>query len=84
MKKDTEKTIVVFRKYKDGDVLALFPNLEGSPGCCVSYMALGQHSSADYGWCIQSTKPASELEYRPLQRELEDLGYNLTVRKKRS
>lgn len=69
-------TAVVFRKYKDGDVIALFPydieTLDGEVGC---YMHVGQHGSADYHGVIAVTKPASEVEYADLKRELESNPY---------
>jgi len=80
---DTEKTRVIFRKYKDGDILALFPELSEGGAGVESYMHIGQHSSADYRGCIASTKPATVAEYKDLQAELESIGYNLLIRKKR-
>lgn len=85
MQRDTEKTTVVFRVWKDtGDVLALFPDLRETNGFCTSYMHVGQHSHADYTGCIQATRPARRAEYADLQRELENMGYNLRVRARRT
>ena len=81
---DKHKTKVIFRKFKDGEVLALFPELIEYPnGNCESYMHIGQHSWADYSGCIQITKPATEAEYSDLAKELESIGYNLLIRKRR-
>jgi hypothetical protein len=82
MIKDTHKTVVVFRKFKEGDVLALFPSEEEAynGGFCESYQHVGQHSGADYTHCIKITKPAKPSEYAALKRELEGIGYNLDVK----
>ena len=80
----TEKTKAIFRKFKDGDILALFPyEINKFNGFVNSYMHLGQHSEADYSGCIQITKPATKEEYQDLFEELESIGYNLNVIKKR-
>ena len=83
MEKDTEKTRVIFRKFKDGEILALFPELSEGGAGIESYMHLGQHSSADYRGCIRRTKPATPEEYKDLAAELECIGYNLLIRKRR-
>lgn len=82
MTKDTHKTVVVFREYKDGDVLALFPEVEHNwkMGLCESYQHIGQHGGADYSHCIRITKPAKD--FSKLQNELERMGYNLDIKKK--
>lgn len=77
-----EKTIVVFRVFKDGEVLALFPTVEDSKGLCSSYQKFGQHSGADYGHCISITRPAKPEEYAGLLRELESIGYKFEVKKR--
>lgn len=91
MKKDIEQTVVVFRKFKHIDaVIALFPYIEEGfryqPSYIhvLSYMHVGQHSSADYNHCIKTSRPATEDEYKELKKELESLGYNLKVRLKRT
>lgn len=78
------KTIVVFRKFKEGDVLALFPQEEYGGGLCMSYQAVGQHGGADYAHCIGITKPAKEAEYEPLLRELKAIGYELKIVKRKT
>lgn len=86
MQKDTDKTVVIFRVFKDSDnVLALFPFEPGDnkPGTCSSYMHMGQHSSADYNHCLDITRPAKANEYESLRKELENhVGYNLRIRKR--
>lgn len=70
-------TKVIFRKFKCGEVIALFPQepatLDGL--LCVSYMHVGQHSAASPS-IVRNTKPASVEEYRKLLWELEQVGYN--------
>ena len=82
MKKDVEITQVQFRKFK-GEIIAVFP-YEIFRGTLVnSYAHLGQHSG-----CMANinnvSKPATEQEYKPLLNELESIGYNLQVIKRRS
>ena len=84
MKKDKEKTKVVFRKFKDGDIIALFPEIEGGvnqKGECMSYMHIGQHSGASYA-LVYDTKLAKPEEYADLFAELEGIGYNLDVKRR--
>ena len=74
-------TKVIFRKYKDGEIIALFP--EEVNGFYIScYMHIGQHSVADYNYVVRETKLATESEYQDLKRELENIGYNLKAYKK--
>jgi hypothetical protein len=71
-------TRAVFRKYKAGDIIALFPDEEysrTSPGLISSYMRVGQHSGADYLGVMSETVPAAPKEYESLKRELERIGY---------
>jgi len=85
MTKDTFKTDVIFRKEKDGEILALFPySLWNFAGDVVCYAHLGQHGAADYNGCIRKSKPAKPEEYKDLLNELQGLGYNLRVIKKQS
>ena len=81
MKQDADKTKVIFRKYKDGDIIALFPDLQASSHFCESYMHAGQHGGADYQSVIADTSLATWDEYEDLQEELESIGYNLLIRK---
>jgi len=85
MKKDTYKTNVVFRIFPDKQILALFPyEINPYNGFVNSYMHIGQHSEADYKGCVKITKPANEKEYVNLFNELENIGYNLNVIKRRN
>lgn len=83
MKKDKYKTVVIFRKFKDGQIIALFPyEVDIYNHNCSSYMHIGQHSGANYSHCIQITKPANKIEYKALFYELEQIGYNLEIKQK--
>lgn len=76
-------TKVVFRKFKEGDIIALFPEIEEGFGRTMSYQHLGQHGSAYYWRVINITTSATPEEYKPLYDELVSIGYNdLTVIKK--
>lgn len=75
---------VIFRKFPDGDVIALFPGLPGTANAntCSSYMHVGQHGAADTG-LVRDTKPAARAEYAPLLKELRAIGYdNLRIAKR--
>lgn len=97
MEKDTEETLVIFRKYKRKhaskyykednipEILALFPEIEATPdkSTCLCYQHVGQHGDANYYYCIHElTVPATSEEYSDLKKELESLGYNLKIREK--
>ena len=87
MEQSENTTNVVFRKYKDGEIIALFPNdyyySEEDKDTISSYMHIGQHSGASYTHVIKTTKPALEDEYKDLYNELLNIGYNLNVKLKR-
>jgi hypothetical protein len=74
-------TIVQFRKFKDGQVIAIFPEMQSSPEGyqCGSYMHIGQHGGCDPIDLKFITTPATEAEYAPLKQELERIGYRLRV-----
>jgi hypothetical protein len=82
---DKHKTKVIFRKFSDGDIIALFPEIVANArGDCESYMHIGQHSGADYFHIISTTELATPEEYEGLRAELTDyVGYNLEVVKRR-
>lgn len=81
---DTEKTKVVFRKWKsNGDIIALFPNtLDLRNGSVMSYEHIGQHGDASPLLTQAHTVPARPMEYEALRRELESIGYNLEIKKR--
>lgn len=89
MRKDKYITEVVFRKdttrdFK-GTIFALFPNeCVTKDGLVSTYQHIGQHSSADYSYCISKSVPATAEEYKDLKSELESIGYNLRIIKRRN
>lgn len=70
-------TKVIFRKFKNGEVIALFPQEPATRDGweCMSYMHVGQHGSAD-PMIVHGTKPAKWAEFVELLRELQSIGYN--------
>ena len=89
MEKDKHKTDVVFRydSTKDwkGTIFALFPHeVADFKGNVTCYQHVGQHSAADYGYSIQTSRLAKPSEYSDLKKELNSLGYNLNIVKKQN
>ena len=81
MEQDKHKTTVFFRKWEDGQIIALFLDEVNYPGGMIeSYMHIGQHSSATPE-LIQILEDASPEEYEDLKNELESIGYNLKVKR---
>jgi len=81
------KTKVIFRKFKNGDVIAIFPEMLGNwkTHTCESYMHIGQHGACDPQYLIDEiTKLATPDEYNDLKLELESIGYDLQVCKRQS
>ena len=70
---------VIFRTWPQGDVIALFPDIEAGLFSCGSYMRVGQHGAADYRYVVEQTKQAKVSEYADLASELKEIGYNLRV-----
>lgn len=75
----TEKTRAILRRL-NGEVIALFPDIDEGPGLCLSYMRIGQHSAASRH-LTRNTKPAhlGEPDATALVQELTRLGYNLQI-----
>ena len=77
------KTKVIFRQWKNGDIIALFPEV----ACdilgynCQSYMQVGQHGAASPDLVVD-TKPVKNEDYTNLFNELTVLGYDLKIVKK--
>jgi molybdenum cofactor biosynthesis enzyme MoaA len=70
----TQTTKVIFRKFNDGEVIALLPEFTNSHNyTIVSYMHIGQHSDADYNQVVSITKLANKEEYTPLLNELKEI-----------
>lgn len=77
-----KNTKVIFRKYKTGEIIALFPQIitNRNEYTITCYGHNGQHGSADYNRIISDTVPATKEEYTELFRELETVGYkNLKI-----
>ncbi len=74
----------MFRRCKDGEIVALFPyEIATTAGHVISYQHTGQHGAADYLCFINDTRPATAAEYTDLLLELEGIGYNLKIVKRR-
>ena len=80
MKTPKPKTKVIFRVFREGDVIALFPEIAANEnvGICLSYQHVGQHGGADLMGMMRLRK-ATRAEYAPLASELRRAGYNLKV-----
>jgi hypothetical protein len=82
MEKEMNKINVAFRKFEDGEVIAIFLNIypvaKDSKAEVMSYMHMGQH-----GMCMEclvnELEKASKEEYTPLKKELEMIGYSVNV-----
>lgn len=89
MKKDYYPTEVIFRKVKSGDfkgtIEAFFPyDISDTKGNVTCYAHIGQHSGACWDYLLFNTIPAKENEYSELKSELESIGYNLKITKRRN
>lgn len=75
---------VIFRKWPDGQIIALFPNIPWASALdCASYMHVGQHGGADDTAVVRLTKPAKPAkpaDYAALAAELRGRGYVLDIR----
>ena len=54
-------TPVIFRKFSNGEIIALFPYIAGNNDgyTCQSFIHVGQHGSADPHLVMRMTKPAT-------------------------
>jgi hypothetical protein len=75
---DKEQVKVIFRKFPEGDVIALFPEVDQGRGLIGSYMTIGQHGDAAKS-LITDLEPASKEEYAKLAAELERIGYDIVI-----
>lgn len=77
---------VVFRKFNDGEIIALFPQIKfGCPHYeIMSYMHIGQHSEVDHHAVVEQTTLATEEEYQVLLNEIKSIyhDYDIKVMKK--
>ena len=74
------ETKVIFRQWPNGDVIALFPDIDAGHGLISSYEHIGQHDGADYHHVVRQTRPATQ--FQDLASELSAIGYNLKIAKK--
>lgn len=71
------KTQVVFRKFPEGDVIALFPNeIADQEYNIMSYQHIGQHGAACPSLAMKLIVP-SKHEALKLYKELVSIGYDL-------
>ena len=83
------KVDVLFRydttKGFEGTIFAVFPyDVVDHSGNVTVYQHIGQHSAGDYNLCLQTSRPATPAEYDDLKKELESIGYEVNVIKKRN
>ena len=64
-----DKVKVIFRKNKNNDVIAFFPEARVNYGNIMSYMHIGQHGEASLEFYL-TTRKANENEYADLFAEL--------------
>lgn len=79
----TQELVKVVFKYhaKNKDLFAFFPEFKDRNGYFASYAHVGQHSDC----CILYAKEARNAkphEYEELKKELEQIGYNLIIKKR--
>ena len=67
-----EKVKVIFRKNKDGETIAFFPEFHVQYGNIMSYVHIGQHSEASLDF-YYSTVKANVQEYESLFNELKTI-----------
>lgn len=67
-----DKVKVIFRKDKEGNIIAFLPELRVNHGNIMSYMHIGQHSEASHQFYAE-TKKANESEYNSLLDELKSI-----------
>ena len=68
---------VVFRRYPDGSIIALFPFEPSEPTgkFCLCYEHMGQHGSADYEGVLLDTEAVRPNDVSALVEELDHIGY---------
>ena len=77
-----KKVNVAFRKFDNGEVIAIFPSIfpvpQNSTKEVLSYMHIGQHAMASES-LVNELEKASEKEYKTLKEEMENLGYVINI-----
>lgn len=83
MSNSNEITAVMFRKERNGDILAVFPYESWKCNYDVlCYAHLGQHAACRWEYVTSNTKPAKPEEYKSLYDELVSIGYQLRIIKR--
>ena len=74
------KTNVIFRKFNNNEVIALFPDLLSGQHneYIMSYMHIGQHGDASKE-LMTELKHAKPSEFESLYLELKQIGYDLKL-----
>ena len=67
-----EKIKVIFRKHRDGNIIAFMPELPANRGNIVCYEHIGQHGEASVQY-YHTTEKATADEYAPLYDELREI-----------
>lgn len=78
MIQDIEQTIVKFLMGPSKDLFAYFTEIEETKGYKSCYSHIGQHSTCSVEYA-KRCKLAIKREYKDLQKELEQIGYNLKI-----
>ena len=73
-----DKVKVIFRKDREGNIIAFLPELRVNRGNIMSYMHIGQHDEASYQFYTE-TKKANESEYNSLLDELKNIYDDCTL-----
>ena len=68
-------TNVVFRRERNGEILAVFDEIFDINYNLASYAHIGQHGGCSLEY-YRRTKPATAGEYQNLLNELKQIGYN--------
>lgn len=81
-----EKTSVMFRKFINGDIVAIFPEEEGDNNLetCMAYFSdnFKKRSYCEPNDIINITVEATPNEYEKFQQKLKDIGFVMKVVKK--
>ena len=67
-----DKVKVIFRKDREGNIIAFLPELRVNRGNIMSYMHTGQHSEASYEFYL-TTRKANKNEYTDLFAALRNI-----------
>lgn len=67
---------VIFKRFDDGQIIAMFPEQKEKGARCASCMRHGQHAPADLA-LLKALPDATPAEAESLRRELAGIGYHL-------